>query len=673
MCGIIGYISNEDGGNGRDDEHGGGERADGGPTGGGRALPVLVDGLRNLEYRGYDSAGVALVEDDAVAVHKQQGVIDDLALPDAHPATCGVGHTRWSTHGKPTDANAHPHTDCTGDVAVVHNGIIENYDHLRAELEAAGHAFSSETDTEVVPHLLEAELAARREAATDGGRVDEDGDAGGAESAADGDGEPVDDVGPYRTASTSGGFGDVDVVAAVEAVVDRLEGSYAVAVTVAGREELVVARQDSPLVLGLGDGANFVASDVTAFVEHTREVAYLEDGDVARVTGDAVDVRHDGAWVERDRKTVDWEAEAAEKGGYDHYMLKEIYEQPGALRQTLSGRIDEVAGDVDLDVDLPADVLADVEEIQLVACGTSYHAGLYARRLLEEFADVRVTVEVASEYEFTGGRDPWETLVVAVTQSGETADTLSAMRKAAKAGARTLAVTNTVGSTAAREADDALYIRAGPEIGVAATKTFAAQVTALSLLTVHVGRRRGALSSERASHLLENLRGLPGAVQQLLDASDRLQAVASEYVDEDAYFFVGRQLGSAVALEGALKLKEIAYVHAEGFPSGELKHGTLALVTEDTPVLTVLTEGARPKETLNNVKEVESRGAPVIGFSSYDAAANYLDVEIPIPDLGVLEPLVANVGLQLFAYHVANELGRAIDKPRNLAKSVTVE
>jgi len=651
MCGIVGYVSSgiEDGTASDADASADGDGNDDVAASGGRALPVLADGLRNLEYRGYDSAGVALVEDDDVAVFKQSGVIDDLELPDDHLAMAGVGHTRWSTHGKPTDANAHPHTDCSGDVAVVHNGIIENYDALREELDE--HEFTSETDTEVVPHLLEAELARRRRRrASDGGQVDATAD------------DPSDDA-----------TDSVDLVGAVEAVVDRLSGSYAVAVTTAGREEVVVARQDSPLVLGLGDDANFVASDVTAFVEHTRDVVYLEDGDVARVTPDGVDVRSDGERVERETKTVDWEAEAAEKGGYDHYMLKEIHEQPGALRQTLSGRIDEVGGDVDLDVDLPESFLSDVQEIQLVACGTSYHAGLYARRLLEAFADVRVTVEVASEYEFRGGRDPWETLVVAVTQSGETADTLSAMRKAAKAGARTLAVTNTVGSTAAREADDALYIRAGPEIGVAATKTFAAQVTALSLFTVHVGRRRGTLTSERAGRLLENLRGLPGAVQQLLDASDRLEAVASEFVDEDAYFFVGRQLGSAVALEGALKLKEIAYVHAEGFPSGELKHGTLALVTENTPVLTVLTEGARPGETLNNVKEVESRGAPVVGFSSSDAAANYLDVEIPIPDLGMLEPLVANVGLQLFAYHVANELGRSIDKPRNLAKSVTVE
>ncbi|NHN40970.1 glutamine--fructose-6-phosphate transaminase (isomerizing) [Halorubellus sp. JP-L1] len=654
MCGIIGYVSS-----GIDAENESTTAADGG-TGDGRALPVLAEGLRNLEYRGYDSAGVALVEDDDLSVFKQAGVIDDLDLPDDHPATSGVGHTRWSTHGKPTDANAHPHTDCSGDIAVVHNGIIENYDDLRAELD--DHEFTSETDTEVVPHLLEEELAARRRRASDGGQVGANADDVTPDGATADDATVADDQ-----------IGGVDLVEAVEAVVDRLSGSYAVAVTIAGREEVVVARQDSPLVLGVGEDANFVASDVTAFVEHTRDVVYLEDGDVARVTAGGVDVRSDGEYVERETKTVDWEAEAAEKGGYDHYMLKEIHEQPGALRQTLSGRIDEVGGDVDLELDLPESFLANVDEIQVVACGTSYHAGLYARRLLESFADVRVTVEVASEYEFQGGRDPWETLVVAVTQSGETADTLSAMRKAAKAGARTLAVTNTVGSTAAREADDALYIRAGPEIGVAATKTFAAQVTALSLFTVHVGRRRGTLTSERAGRLLENLRGLPGAVQQLLDASDRLEAVATEYVDEDAYFFVGRQLGSAVALEGALKLKEIAYVHAEGFPSGELKHGTLALVTENTPVLTVLTEGARPGETLNNVKEVESRGAPVIGFSSYDAAANYLDVEIPIPDLGVLEPLVANVGLQLFAYHVANELGRAIDKPRNLAKSVTVE
>jgi len=604
MCGIIGYVGTE------------------------RALPIVADGLKNLEYRGYDSAGVALNDLAAgtISVHKQEGRIDDLELPAVEdvPATCGIGHTRWSTHGKPTDANAHPHTDCTGEVAVVHNGIIENYDRLREELE--DHTFTSETDTEVVPHLVETYLEESR-----------------------------------------------DLLTAVRETVDRLEGSFAIAVTAADHEGFVVARQDSPLVVGHGETGNFVASDVPAFISHTKTVSYLEDGDVARVTGEDVTVYRNHEAVDREVHTVDWEAEAAEKGGYDHYMLKEIHEQPQALRQTLSGRIDESEGTVDLDVDLPGEYLDSLEEIQIVAAGTSYHAGLYAKQLLEDLADVRVTVEIASEYEFQGGRDPWRTLVIAVSQSGETADTLSAMRKAARAGARTLTVTNTVGSTAAREADHALYIRAGPEIGVAATKTFAAQVTTLSLLTVHLGRERGALSSNRAAELLANLRSLPGAFQQVLDEEDRVLEVAQEYVDGQSFFFVGRRLGAPVSLEGALKLKEIAYVHAEGFPAGELKHGTLALVTAETPVLAILTDGANPRETLNNVKEVQSREAPVIGISSLEDAGKFIDAEFTVPETGMLEPLVANVYLQLFAYHVANELDRSIDKPRNLAKSVTVE
>jgi len=604
MCGIIGYTGDDD------------------------ALPILADGLENLEYRGYDSAGVALRRTGSVDVYKCAGEISALRerLPDASDATTGVGHTRWSTHGEPTDANAHPHTDEAGEVAVVHNGIIENYDELKSALESRGHEFESETDTEVVPHLIEEEL--------DDGRA-----------------LPV----------------------AVDRVVDQLSGSFALGVVSEGFDGLVAVRQDSPLVVGLSDTGSFIASDVTAFIEHTREVCYPEDGDRIVLTDDGVDIENDGERVERPSERVEWEAEAAEKGGYDHYMLKEIHEQPQSLRQTVSGRIDEMAGDVDLDLDLPAEYLDSVEEVQLVACGTSYHAALYAKRLLEELADVRASVEIASEYEFGGGRDPWRTLVVAVTQSGETADTLSAMRQASRAGARTLAVTNTVGSTAAREADHALYIRAGPEIGVAATKTFSSQVATLSLLTVYLGRRRGDLSRERAQTLLENLRGFPGAIQRLLDEEDTLREVAAEYADGDAFFFLGRRLGTPVALEGALKLKEIAYVHAEGFAAGELKHGPLALVTPETPVLAVLTKGSNPEATLNNVKEVESRGAPVIGFSSHEAGEKYLDTVVAVPELGLLEPLVANVGMQLFAYYVADGMGRAIDKPRNLAKSVTVE
>ncbi|WP_121821409.1 glutamine--fructose-6-phosphate transaminase (isomerizing) [Halostella salina] len=598
MCGIVGYV---------------------GPQ---SPLSVVATGLKNLEYRGYDSAGVAL-NDGSIEVYKQEGEIDDLELPASTDARVGVGHTRWSTHGEPTDANAHPHTDCDGRIAVVHNGIIENYDALKGELD--GHRFTSETDTEVIPHLIE---------------------------------EVYDGS---------------DLVGAVQAVLGRLEGSYAFAVTAVGYDGMVAARMDSPLVVGHGEDGNFLASDVTAFLEHTRDVSYIEDGDVVAVDADGVTVYADGAVVERPVNTVDWEAEAAEKGGYDHYMLKEIHEQPRSLRQTLSGRVDAVNGDVDLDVDLPEQYLQSVEEIQIVACGTSYHAGLYAQQLIESLADVRVTVHVASEYDFTGGRDPWRTLVLAVTQSGETADTLSAMREAARAGARTLAVTNTVGSTAAREADDALYIRAGPEIGVAATKTFAAQVTTLTLLSAYLGRERGSLSASDAGDLLENARGLPGAIQQILDVEDAIREVAEEYVDGDGFFFVGRKLGCPVALEGALKLKEISYAHAEGFAAGELKHGTLALVTPETPVLAVLTEGANPGATLNNVKEVESRGAPVIGVTSHDDAEKFLDASFAVPDLGRLEPLLANVYLQLFAYHVAKIKGRSIDKPRNLAKSVTVE
>ena len=600
MCGITGYIGDRD------------------------CLPIIAGSLENLEYRGYDSAGVALV-DGEVQVFKQAGRIADLSLPSASGATRGIGHTRWSTHGEPSDANAHPHTDCSGRIAVVHNGIIDNYDDLRTELRDR-HTFTSETDTEVIPHLLEEELAP-----------------------------------------------DVSLPEAVERVIDRLEGSFAVAVTAADHEGIVAARQDSPLVIGHGEGEHFLASDVPAFIEYTRTVTYLEDGDIVHLSADDLSIVNGGRPVQRESQTVEWDAEAAEKGGYEHYMLKEIHEQPHALRQALSGRIDELNGEADLEIGLPTEYLQSLEEVQIVAAGTSYHAGMFAKELLETHADVRVSTEIASEYEFDGGRDPWRTLVVAVTQSGETADTLSAIRKANATGARTLAVTNTVGSTVTREVDETVYIRAGPEIGVAATKTFVSQVATLALLAIQLGRVREALSSETASALLSALRGLPGAVQQVLDREDAVREVAEAYADRDAFFFVGRQLGYSVALEGALKLKEISYDHAEGFAAGELKHGPLALVTPDTAVLAVLTEGTRPEETINNVKEVDSRGADVIGFTSRPEMEKFLDTAFEIPELGDMEPVIANVYLQLFAYHVARSKDRPIDKPRNLAKSVTVE
>ncbi|GAA0239761.1 glutamine--fructose-6-phosphate transaminase (isomerizing) [Haladaptatus pallidirubidus] len=600
MCGITGYIGDSD------------------------CSAIVAQSLKNLEYRGYDSAGVALL-DDELHIHKQSGQIDDLTIPPMPDATCGIGHTRWSTHGAPTDANAHPHSDCTGQVAVVHNGIIDNYERFKRELRE-DHRFTSETDTEVIAHLIE---------------------------------DALDEGFSLRNA--------------VENVVSMLEGSFAIAVTAVGFDGIIAARQDSPLVLGHGENENFLGSDVTAFVEYTQTVTFLEDGDLAHITADDVRITNGDTVVERDRQTVEWDADAAEKGGYEHYMRKEIHEQPHAVRQALSGRIDEFAGTVDLDLSLSDEYCKSIDEIQIIACGTSYYAGLYAAELLEQYADIRISVHIASEYEFRANRDPWRTLVIAVTQSGETADTLRALRKADGAGARTLAVTNTVGSTMAREADDTVYIRSGPEIGVAATKTFASQVITLALLTVYLGRQRNVLSSSEASTILNEVSEVPGAIQQVLDAESVVHETAKEFADSDAYFFIGRRFGYPVALEGALKLKEISYEHAEGFASGELKHGPLALVTENTPVLAILTEGTSADETLHNVKEVESRGAPAIGVSSETDPNPVFDTVFEVPKVGLMEPVVANVYLQLFAYHVASQKDRSIDKPRNLAKSVTVE
>ncbi|MFC7235494.1 glutamine--fructose-6-phosphate transaminase (isomerizing) [Halosegnis marinus] len=596
MCGIVGCV-------GRGDD----------------TLDTLVSGLDTLEYRGYDSAGVALAG-PGLDVVKKVGELDALreVLESESPSgRVGVGHTRWSTHGPPTDANAHPHTDCAGEVAVVHNGIIENYQSLRDELAAEGHEFVSDTDTEVVPHLVERELA---------------------EGA-----DPED---------------------AVRAAVSRLEGSFAVAVVIEDVEAVFAARQDSPLVLGVGDGATYLASDVPAFRRYTDRVVYLDDGEFARLDADGYAVTSlDGEPREKSVHTVEWDAEATGKSGYDHFMLKEIHEQPRALRQCLQGRVDELGGRVSLDLDL------DVERVQFVACGTSYHAALYGAAL---FRAAGVPAQAFFAHEYAVATPPIEDdLVVGVSQSGETADTLSALREARGRGARTLAVTNVVGSTMARECDDALYIRSGPEIGVAASKTFSAQLAALNLLALHTV---GAGDDDRRE-VIAALRDLPGDVQALLDDTDA-EAVAREYVDSDGFFFIGRDKSHPVALEGALKLKEISYAHAEGFPAGELKHGTLALVTEDTPVFAVVTgDGEAARKTIGNVKEVEARGAPVVAVTDGESdVARYADHVLEVPETHARTAAVlANIQLQLVAYHVANELGRSIDKPRNLAKSVTVE
>ncbi len=598
MCGIVGCI-------GRGDE----------------TLDVLLGGLRSLEYRGYDSAGIAM--GPAGDVLKRSGELD--ALEDALETspltgTFGIGHTRWSTHGPPTDRNAHPHTDEAGRVAVVHNGIIENYSELKTALEADGVTFSSDTDTEVVPHLI-------------------------AQALDQGDSPET----------------------AFHNTVDKLEGSYAIAAIIDGEETIYAARQGSPLVVGVSDEGTFLASDVPAFVEHTRDVVFLEDGHrvIATPSGYTV-VDKDRQPVEVDIETVSYTADETGKSGYDHYMLKEIYEQPTSLRQSFSGRVDALEGTITLE---EVDDIPRPNAVQFVACGTSYHAALYGAALLRE-RGIPAEAYLASEYALSPPPLTLGTLVVGITQSGETADTLAALRDAQSRGVTTLALTNTVNSTAARECDHALYIRAGPEIGVAATKTFSSQLIGCNLLVEELVE-----TAQDRRPLIESLRDLPGDVQEVLDTSNAA-TLAEEYLDSEAYFFIGRGANVSVALEGALKCKEISYEHAEGFPAGELKHGPLALVTPETPVFAIVTgDDERARKTLGSIKEVQARGAPVIAVTDgQSTAAEIADAVLEIPETHHrVAPVLANVQLQLFSYYVANKLGRPIDKPRNLAKSVTVE
>ena len=599
-----------------------------GRVGDGSAVEPLLTGLENLEYRGYDSAGIAVQNGVGIDVEKRSGKVEELKESiDGTPieGEVGIGHTRWSTHGPPTDENAHPHTDGTKDVAVVHNGIIENYAELKSWLGEHGHEFTSDTDTEVIPHLVQFYLD-----------------------------EGMDDEAAFRRA------------------IEELEGSYAVTAMLSGEDVLYAARQGSPLVVGMEDGEYFLASDVPAFLEYTDNVVYLEDGDVVIVDDDGVEFTDlEGRPVEREPETVEWDPEQAGKGGYDHFMLKEIHEQPTALAQALEGRIDPESGRIAL-ADFEPGTFADVEDVQLVACGTSYHAALYGSLVLKD-AGVHSTALLANEYSVSAPPIDDDTLVIAVTQSGETADTLSALRHANDAGATTVTVTNVVGSTAAREADEALFIRAGPEIGVAATKTFSSQAVMLTLLGQRIaGDKHGEPPADLGT-LLPELAAMPDAIEDLL-AHSEAAAVAERYEDSRSYFFIGRGLGFPVALEGALKFKEITYEHAEGFASGELKHGPLALVTPDTPVFAVFT-GTEDEKTLKNAEEAQTRGAPVVavcpeGHRAVDVADAHLEIPETDPDLA---GLLANVQLQLVSYHAADLLDRPIDKPRNLAKSVTVE
>ena len=597
-----------------------------------QASDFLLGGLARLEYRGYDSAGIAVARVDGIAVTRRVGKLVNLAeaVADAPlPGSVGIGHTRWATHGRPNEENAHPHADCTGAVVVVHNGIIENYLELREELAATGHVLRSETDTETVAHLVES-------------------------------------------------YYEGDLAAAVARAVKRLDGSYALAVM--HRDEpaaVVAARKDSPLIIGVGEGELIVASDIPAVLEYTRDVLVLEDGDVARVTTAGVVVRGtDGEVREPEHLNVEWDLDAAEKGGYETFMLKEIHEQPTAIRETLRGRMG-ADGTIQLsELQMTETEIAAIERVFIVACGTSYHAGIVAKALIEQWARIPVEVDVSSEFRY---RDPIvdpETLVVAITQSGETADTLAGVREARSRGARAFAVTNVVGSRVTRESDGVIYTHAGPEIGVAATKTFTAQIAALTVLALKLAQAKGMLEQSRVERLWEEITRLPELVSAILGSNDDIEACAREYTGVASSLFLGRGMGVPVAMEGALKLKEISYIHAEAYPAGEMKHGPIALITPEVPVVVVATQGHTYEKVVSNIQEVRARGARVIAVATHgdDDIRKHAEHVLYVPATAEsLSAIVATVPLQLLAYHIASIRGCNVDQPRNLAKSVTVE
>jgi glucosamine--fructose-6-phosphate aminotransferase (isomerizing) len=612
MCGIVGYV---------------GDRT---------AVPLLVQGLKRLEYRGYDSAGLTLQVNGHLETTKAVGKISELEkvldkAEDETTSTIGIAHTRWATHGAPNERNAHPHTDCKGEIAVVHNGIIENAGTLRRKLEALGHKFRSETDTEVVAHLIEEAFQ---------GNLEE----------------------------------------AVRAALLQIEGAYGLAIMSSNDpQKIVVARHGSPLLLGIGqNGDYYVASDVAAILAETNQVIYLDDGEMAVLGRDGYqtfEVR--GGPVTKEVEHVSWDLDAIEKGGHDHFMLKEIFEQPETLRNTMRGRLLEEDGDVRLGgVTLTAEELRSIESVTIMACGTSWHSGLLGEYMLEELARLPVEVEYASEFRYRAPVVDTKTLAIAISQSGETADTLAAMREAKERGARVMGIVNAVGSSIARDSDFGIYLHAGPEIGVASTKAFTSQVLAILLFTIKLARVRGTLSAEQARELIADLKELPDKVEQVLDLNDMIRELARTYKGAANFLYLGRGYNFPTALEGALKLKEISYIHAEGLPAAEMKHGPIALIDENMPVVIIAPQDAVYSKVLSNIQEVKARHGRIIavvteGNSDLTSMVDHL---IPIPrTTGILTPILATVPLQLLAYHVAVMRGCNVDMPRNLAKSVTVE
>jgi glucosamine--fructose-6-phosphate aminotransferase (isomerizing) len=609
MCGIVGYT---------------GPRAAG---------PILMEGLRRLEYRGYDSAGIALVDEQGeLFVEKKAGKLDNLAtaIADRTPhAAIGLAHTRWATHGRPNDLNAHPHQDCTGDITVIHNGIIENFRELRDELEAGGHRLTSETDTEAIAHLIEASY-------------------------------------------------DGDIADATRAALRRLEGAYALVVMHRGEtERLVGARQDVPLVVGVADGESFLASDVAAILAHTDQVIFLDEGDVADIRPTGVVITDvDGRPREREIATIDWSPEAAEKGGYEHFMLKEIHEQPESLRQSIAGRVTRNDRIWLEELEGFEETLRQVDRIELIACGTAYYASLVGAATLQDWTGLPARATVGSEFRYSPPPLDGKTLVIAVTQSGETADTIAPTRLARERGCPVVAVTNTVGSAITREADRVLFLQAGPEIAVAASKTFVTQVTTLVVLAAAIAKGRGAMGAEQELELGAALRALPDAAARALANADGTRELARRYVNSRGFMFVGRGYTFPAALEGALKLKEVSYVHAEGYAAGELKHGPISLLDAECPLVAVATRSSVYDKLISNVMEGRARDARVIAVATEGdpQIERFADDVCWVPDTHeALSPVLAIIPLQLFAYHVAVARGTDVDQPRNLAKSVTVE
>lgn len=605
MCGIIGYLGHDN------------------------AIPVIIDGLNKLEYRGYDSAGIAIINAGELEVHKKVGRLADLAqsLEEFPFSNIGIGHTRWATHGIPSNINSHPHVDCTGKIAIVHNGIIENYASLKTELINKGHDFISDTDSEVIVHLIE----------------------------------------EFYTDSLEG---------AVRESLSYLSGSFAFAVISQDEpDKIIAAKKDSPLIVGIGDKETYIASDIPALLGKTNQVFVIEDNELVVITdGEVTITTWDGKPVNKEIFEINWDPVLAEKSGFDHFMLKEIYEQPEALRHTLQGKIKD--GLVNLSYLQIDEDLKKIDKIYMVACGTAYHAGLVGKRIIEQMARIPVETDVASEFRYKDVLWHPNSLMVVISQSGETADTLAALRAAKGSGVKVMAITNVVGSTVAREADKVIYTHAGPEIAVASTKAYSSQLMILYLLAIYLAQVKGVRSQEEIKELTKELIQIDKKVEQVLKEGDKVKQIAEKYQHVKSTFFLGRGLDCDVAMEGALKLKEISYIHAEAYPAGELKHGPLALISEGVPVLALITQDHLVEKSLSNIKEVMARGAVVIAICKENLLkkCEECDEQIILPNVHpLLSALISIVPLQMFAYYMAVYKGTDVDKPRNLAKSVTVE